>query len=615
MDAAEFLFPSDLEVTKAGIKRVLIIGSCLAEDYIKHLHAVAPGVQFDYTLFNNVSDLPSIDGKTYDFQYVVLPLRHIVSDLVINFPLYLESGVANAVFEHARQVLQLMLDSALKYNRERNLLTFVANFFVPQVPVAASLTQAGSRNDFATLVRRLNDVLAELVPAYRNAYVADAEAIANSLGKRYILDGMFGLYSHGATWHEELDLWDTSPAHNAPPGGRIEPLPALTETYACQVDQLYKALWRQMECMFRTVNQIDMVKVVIFDLDDTMWRGQIAEHYADGAAWPQAHGWPLGVWEAVHHLRARGIVTAICSKNDEGLVRARWERAAVSSWISLDHFALKEINWRPKAENIANILKAASLRAKSCVFVDDNPVERGAVKAAFPDIRTIGANPHLTKRILLWSPETQLAARSAETANREASIRQMQLRETDRTTLSREEFLSSLGCSVTIKEIAQDHPEFQRSIELLNKTNQFNTTGIRWNVAQIGELYRLDARLFNFTVADKYSNYGVVGVVIYRAGVFAQFAMSCRVLGLEIETSVLHAIMARLAAEESRGEYYGRVIDTDANMVSRDIYTKSGFGTLEGQEGTFVWRQSAIPAPAAHLKLEFAPEEEAKAAA
>jgi FkbH-like protein len=617
MDAAEFLFPRDLAATQTKISRVLLVGSCMAEAYLKYFRKIVPDVAFDWVLFNNLAELPDIDAGTlqsYDFQYVQLPLRNIVSDEIVNFSGFLAEGAADAIFSRARQILQLMLDTALKHNKKHNVLTFVANFFVPQVPVVAALDQIGSDTDFSAIVRRLNEELAQLVRGYKNVYLADIDAVGNSIGKRYFLEDVVGFYSHSAYWGPVNDEFDTATHFNAPSTPRIEPLPSMDEVYGCHADQLFRALWRQLECFVRTINQTDMVKLVIFDLDDTMWRGQIAEHYGDGGGWPVLHGWPVGIWETVQHLRARGIIVAICSKNEESLVRERWSRA-VPMWIKLDDFPLREINWRPKAENVARIIKSASVTAKSAVFVDDNPVERGAVKAALPEIRVIGSNPHVTRRILLWSPETQLAFRSQESAIREQSIRQLQLRESDRSAMSHEAFLQSLECGVRLKRIlTAEDADFARSLELLNKTNQFNTTGIRWTARQIEAFFAMGGEIFSFKVADKYTDYGLVGVVLYREGIFVQVAMSCRVLGLDVETSVVQVLMAHLRQAEGRAEFMARVFPTETNMVCRDLFIRCGFAPRDDNQSVQFRPSGPIPAAAAHLRVEFSAEDAGKKA-
>jgi FkbH-like protein len=366
---------------------------------------------------------------------------------------------------------------------------------------------------------------------------------------------------------------------------------------------MYRAVWRQLECLYRVAHQVDIVKLVIFDLDDTLWRGLIAEHYADGVPWPVINGWPVGIWETVQHLRGRGIITAICSKNEESIVRSRWGRGVlIEQWLSLDDFPLYEINWEPKAVNIGKLIERASVTPKSVLFVDDNPVERASVKAAFPAIRAIGSNPYETRRILLWSPETQIGKRSRETDLRETSIRRMQVREKERASMSRDEFLSSLECRVSLELIElPTHGSFARGFELINKTNQFNTLGRRWTNTELTEFFYTNGKMYTFKVNDKYTDYGLVGVLLYREGHFIQFVMSCRVLGLEIETSVINFIM--LHDPNQSEAFRAQVVETEANMVCRGVFARSGFE--EQSPGDFVFSGAIDPKRiSAHLTID-----------
>lgn len=597
MDASDFLFPQQLSVTKTPIERVLLVGSCVIEGYHRHFTQLVPDIRFDKLLFNHVAILPDLSAEeiaSYDFQYILLPLRYVVTDAVIAFREFIADP--QKILDKARQALRLMLEAALKYNTSHSLLTFVANFSVPQSPVVPALVSIGTTADFARVVRALNDELVTLVQEHKNTYIADIDSLGSSLGKRYYHDDAFAFFSHGAFWEPTWVHLDLAPALNG--AGRIEALPDLDELYGSRLSEMESAVWRQAVTLYRIVHQIDQVKLVIFDLDDTLWRGQIAEHYGEGAASPHVHGWPLGIWEAVQHLRARGILTAICSRNDETLVRRRWDRAVVEPWVAMEDFLFREINWTPKAQSLDRIIKAAGVTPKSTVFVDDNPVERESVKAALPGIRVIGDNPYTTRRILLWSSETQIPFLSQESIAREHSMRRIQVRESDRQALSREDFLRQLNCSVRIREITSTHDKsFARAFELLNKTNQFNTTGARWSEAEISHFVTSQGKLYCFRVEDRYTKYGLVGVILYRGDTFVQFAMSCRVLGLDIETSVLHLIMG----EQRKPCYRAEVRETDSNMASRDVYLRCGF--VPTSDGTQVRFGGTPGGVAAHLKI------------
>jgi FkbH-like protein len=603
MRTAEFLYPGDLEVAPTEIGRVLIIGSCNALSFEAYLKRHATGTAVEYWPRNHLAELPPSPPsppRDYDFHVIQIPLRSLIPDAVIDFKGFAER--ANTVLHDAKIALRHQLDASLSYNRTFGILSFVANFPVPQRPVVAALRQAGQPVDLRWLIQHLNDDLTRLIDSYENVFVLDVESVGAALGKRHFQDDALNFYTHGNHWFPAERDYDVAAAHHAPQPGRIEPLPRLDDLYGSRSDEMFEAVWRQCIALYRIAHQVDQVKMVVFDLDDTLWRGQIAEHYGDGGNWPVIHGWPTGLWEAVQHLRARGILTALCSRNDAGLVADRWSRAVSLGWLTLDHFVFKEINFEPKAVNIDRMIRQASLTPKSVLFVDDNPVEREAVRAALPGIRAIGANPFVTRRVLLWSAETQVPRLSQESASREAMMHRQQDREGARAATSRADFLAGLACQVRLGTIlAGQDPRFGRSLELLNKTNQFNTTGIRWNHAQLVALFRDGGRMIVFEVEDRFSHYGLVGVILYRRGHFIQFAMSCRVLGLDIETSVINAILRREAAEGFSAE----IIDTDANMVCRTIYTQCGFMADPG-DPSILKRSAAEIAPVAdHLTLVF----------
>ncbi|MGV2123728.1 HAD-IIIC family phosphatase [Agrobacterium vitis] len=604
LSAREFLVPKDLCITNVEYKKVLICGSCMAHVLIHFLKHHIPGVEFTHVFMNNMVELPDTTPappEEYEFQIIALPLRDIVSDQVISFSLFADLEANTGIRERAFQSLNLMFNGSMKFNEKHSIPTFVLGFVVPVVPVAASLSEVGTDQDFAALVRDLNRELARLVSQHKNAFLIDVDGVYSAIGKRHLSEDIFGFYTHGTFFWDEHWKHDWAEGYNAPQPGRIEAVPKLSDRYGCAVDDMILALWAQFDAAYRVINQVDTVKMVIFDLDDTLWRGQIAEHYGEGGNWPMVDGWPIGLWEAIQHLRARGIIIGIASKNEISIVRDRWERAINPAWIKLEEFVFTEINWNPKAENIRKMIEAAALTPKSVVFVDDNPVERESVRLALPGVRVIGSNPFETKRLLLWSAETQRPYLTKESLQREDMMRKQALREQERSSMSREEFLRSLDCKVKLMEIStSSDPRLVRSVELLNKTNQFNTTGQRWKTAEIDQFLELGGRIYAFEVADRYTAYGLVGVILYKHGHFEQFAMSCRVLGLGVEHSVLSTIIEG-AVRDGVTQFSASVVETEANIVCRDVYKKIGMqddGALQRLHDV-----SNVPPVASHLVI------------
>jgi FkbH-like protein len=581
LSPADFLFPKDLAVTPTRFARVRLIGSCMTALYHEQFQVIAPDTSFDYIVFNYASEIPPPE-QDYDLQYVQIPLRSVLTDRIVWAGRLHDDGFAEDLLESGYAVIDAMLDSALAHAQSHGLLTLVSNFIVPQMSVSRSLSDRYTKFDICALVRRLNDYLASALGKYRNVWLADVNGIAESIGKQYVLDDMINFYAHNGAFFREWVGYER-PA-------RIEPIPAMEEFYHSKRLEFVQAVWDQIGAIHRTIGQVDQVKAVIFDLDHTLWRGQLAEDYRDGDDnWPHPDGWPAGLWEAVHHLRARGILVSICSKNDEAVVRRMWDNAVRPAFANLGDFVSVKINWRTKAENILEICQELSLRPKSVVFVDDNPVERAAVKAAIPEIRVIGANPYLTRRILLWSPETQVASVTDESTRREDMIRTQIFREEERKTLSRDEFLASLNCRVAFVEVRDaGQPEFSRVVELVNKTNQFNTTGKRWTAQEILNFCETGGAVLAFRVTDRFTEYGLVGVLFWRNGEIVQFVMSCRVLGLDVELFALAHAVTRMRP----GAVNATLVETPDNGPCRDVFTRAGFAAAG--EGRFVLEGEAI---------------------
>lgn len=610
MKTSEFLFPADLEVNPTELKAVLLIGSCLTGVYHKQFATRSPNTRFDYILFNNAADLPDVpplDVGAYDLQLLQFPLRSILTDGVVRACDFNNQQFVEMVAQSARISLEMLVASAMKYNAQSGILTFVSNFIVPQRRTSPSLADEFSDVDMASIVEELNRHLVELVAGYQNAYIADINGIAASMGKRYFLDDTIYFYTHGANFWPDWHQHELAPHWTAPLPGRLEDIPPINSYYENHNDEFFDAVFRQLVVGYRVANQIDQVKLVIFDLDNTLWRGQIAEHYRPGqAAWPHLDGWPLGVWEAVHHLRWRGILTSICSKNDQETVKENWGNVFRIRWLELDDFVCPKINWNPKPENIRDIMAEVSLTPKSVVFIDDNPVEREAVKTAFPEMRVIGSNPFLTRRILLWSAETRVTRLTNESKNRENMIRNQFQRNTAQKSLPREQFLAGLGCKLWIRQIVgSDQPEYTRCLELVNKTNQFNTTGERWRADEFARFVNeKQGKVYAFTVGDKFVNYGLVGVLITADDCIRQFVMSCRVLGMEVEVAVIREIVDMMRATFKNQTITARLLETKENTPCRQVYTKAGFAADGADKTLYVLAADRKPEQAVFVSTE-----------
>ena len=379
---------------------------------------------------------------------------------------------------------------------------------------------------------------------------------------------------------------------------RIEKSGSMEDIFNPRVDQLLQAGWREIAAMYSSIRQHDSVKMVVIDLDDTLWRGVIAD--TDVHAMPTREGWPVAFWEALLILKRRGIFLGIISKNEETRVREVWPAIMGKAGPAWEDFAAYRINWLPKSKNMADILAAVNLLPNSVVYIDDNPANRAEMKEAFPAIRVLGGTPALWRHILLWAPETQSAAITDESVARTQMIQAQIAREEERKTLSAEEFLASLGVKMSIFSVkSADHPRFPRVIELINKTNQFNTTGRRWSQEECLVAFSNGVDFLAFEVSDRFSDYGLVGVLIVDQSGIQQFVMSCRIMGLDAEYAAI-AYVAQALRRKGAKTMFGAMIDTERNLPCRDIYRRSGFMSCEGG---WMLDLSEAPAMPAHIAL------------
>ena len=600
MKTPEFLFPSTLEVSPVQFKKCLFIGSCLAEVYVIRIRKLLPDTVFDFDLFNNATDLPGRadeELRQYDYQYIQLPIRSILTDAATRILDFASHSDVAELLDVGKRNIESMLAKALAYSDRMGLLTFVSTFIVPQRSIAASLQMGLSDSDLAHVIGRLNHYIADVVRAKSNVFVADVETIAASLGKQHFLDDAIVFNLHGSVYYDDWHHFE---------GHRIETVPPIAELYENKNDEFFASVFRQIEFLFRVGKQINPVKLVIFDLDNTLWRGLLIEDYQIGAERPVTAGWPLGIWDAVNQLRWRGIAVAIVSKNDEELVVQKWLDAVDPPFIRIEDFIISKINWLPKSENIADIMNQLSLTAKSTVFVDDNPVERAAVKAAFPDIRVIGANPFETKRTLMWAAETQISALTTESRNREIMFKKQIEREHERSSSSHDEFLARLNTRVEIWRVSDiNHPSFGRIAELTNKTNQFNTNGHRWGLEGFSDFFKTCGEIFAFSVEDKYTNYGIVGCVFVFENELLQFVMSCRVLGMQVEMAALDVICRSMRQVGDR-DIKASILETPANTPCRELYSRSGFELIsDNDRKSYRLGATADPKPARYAQATY----------
>lgn len=261
------------------------------------------------------------------------------------------------------------------------------------------------------------------------------------------------------------------------------------------------------------------VKLVVWDLDDTLWAGTLSEG-------------PVTIdpstAELVRTLNRRGIVSSICSKNDRDDARARLEEAGL--W---NEFVFARIDWSPKGPRVAEIIDEAQLRAENVLFIDDLAINRAEVRHFVPGVQT--AEPEIIEH-LLSLPE--LAGKEDERRTRLEQYRLLERKSIDRKEVedSNEAFLRS--CDIRVSVHHDTGAEVERLYELVGRTNQLNFTKRRPDARSFEAMLADPAYETGYVrVRDRYGDYGIVGFysVSTNDRSLVDFLFSCRVLNMGVE--------------------------------------------------------------------------------
>lgn len=333
-------------------------------------------------------------------------------------------------------------------------------------------------------------------------------------------------------------------------------------------------------------------KVLVLDLDNTVWGGVIGDDgmegikIAQGDARGEAH---LAVQRLALDLRSRGIVLAVSSKNSDDVARIPFEKHP-EMLLKLDHIAVFQANWNDKASNIQAIADELSLGLDSMVFLDDNPMERGLVRKLLPQVAVpeLPEEPAYYARTLAAAGYFESVAFSTEDLKRAGFYQDNAKRSSLQKQLGGvDAYLASLDMTITFQPF--DSIGRSRVVQLINKSNQYNLTTRRYTEPEILQVED-DPAAFTLQVrlTDVFGDNGMISVVICRpSGIGAwevdTWLMSCRVLGRGVENMVLREIVEHARAQGIK-QIVGVYRPTDRNKLVLDHYSKLGFTKLSGDE-------------------------------
>jgi FkbH-like protein len=434
---------------------------------------------------------------------------------------------------------------------------FVASFTLPPDHAGYGMLDWRPGLGLASLLARMNERLAERLAGSANVFMMDAE--------RWLRAG---------------------PQPSSPKLWYAAKVPYANAVFQQSASDLATAL---------TAIEGRSRRIVILDLDNTLWGGVVGEN-----------GWPgvrlgghdhvgeafKGFQEALKALTRRGVQLAVVSKNTESVALEAIDNHP-EMVIRRDDLAGWRINWQDKAQNVADLLEEVRLGHASAVFIDDNPVERDRLRAALPDVLV----PEWPEDPCFYVQALQRLRcfDTASVSDEDRGRTGMYAAERARRELqggSIQDWLNQLGTRVTVEAVSQAN--IARVEQLFNKTNQLNLSTRRLSGAEIlGWAEKPRRTLLACSVADKFGDLGLTGILAVEAlegsATLVDYVLSCRVMGRKVEETLVH-----VAVEEARAmgakRFVANYVPTPRNAPTLDVLR--GSGLHEEAEHRFTWNAS-----------------------
>ena len=353
-------------------------------------------------------------------------------------------------------------------------------------------------------------------------------------------------------------------------------------------------------------------RCLILDLDNTLWGGVIGDDgmegilIGNGDPTAEAH---LNLQQIVLELHNRGIVLAVCSKNEDTTARQPF-REHPEMILKENHFAVFQANWSDKASNIKAISEMLSLGLESFVFLDDNPAERMQVRRELPEVAVpeLPKDPALYGSTLIAAGYFEATAFSEEDEKRTAFYQENAKRAEILTeSSSMDSYLESLSMEITL--VPFDPTGRSRIVQLIGKSNQFNLTTRRYSNSEVKD-FEDKPNFFTrqIRLKDVFGDNGMISVIICEKNPdvwrIDTWLMSCRVLGRRVEESVLQDIIKH-AKEEGASKLVGEFIPTQRNVLVKNHYKKLGFTKISGKSEHETWELDTSNYQPSSLPMSF----------
>ncbi|MDY6934509.1 MAG: HAD-IIIC family phosphatase [Spirochaetota bacterium] len=405
----------------------------------------------------------------------------------------------------------------------------------------------------------LNQSLSKKAPAYVNIH--DIDMLSSMHGK--------------LEWCDQRFYYDS----------KLPCTPELLPSYANSIASIIVALLGKSK------------KCLVLDLDNTIWGGVIGDDGLGGISLGQGN--PTGeaflnFQQYIKNLKDRGIILAVCSKNDEKNAKEPFLRHP-DMILKLDDITCFLANWNNKVANIQKIAQEINIGTDSIVFVDDNPHERGIVRYYLPEV----AVPEMPEDPAFYIQKIDSYRYFETTSFTNEDLIRAELYSSDikrkklqNKIVNIDDYLQSLNMKAIVEPINPEN--INRSVQLINKTNQFNLTTKRYTKINIEEIINNSSwKTFTVRLIDNFGDNGLISIILSEIKnetlIIDTWLMSCRVLNRGVEQFLMNYI-CNLSRNNNISIIEGKYIPTAKNKMVEKLYFHLGFEQINDlNDGTTYW--------------------------
>lgn len=500
-------------------------------------------IGYDKYIFEMLNENSVLYDEKIDKVFIFIDLKEMLKDNFFNLSNFEDKMNLKKTIDDFFDVVERFLIKSKK-------ILIINNAFLDRSTYLTYLNFNSEKYSFLDVENYYNEKLRVLKKEYNNLIIFDWQRIVFEYGYKNLTDNKF--------WYL----------------GRIKFNSFCFEIIKDELNNILKAYTGKIK------------KVLVLDLDNTLWGGIIGEDGIDGIKLSEDGEGKIyrDFQKNIKALKDLGIILTICSKNNIDDVKEVFEKhpLMVLKW---DDFIIKKINWNNKVENIKSIAEELNVGIDSLVFIDDNPVERNIVKENLKEVEVVDF-PENIENLVNWFidviyeffPKINLTKEDIKkTEQYKANLKRSELL---KKVSDIEDFIKNLNIEL---HIYIDNKNFiSRAAQLTQKTNQFNLTTKRYTENDIRTFMESEEKIvFLLEYKDKFQNEGIIGEAIVKIesdrAVLDTFLMSCRVIGRKVEYTFLYEILNYLEQMKIKDISIEFIPTKKNKFVAKEFFEKINF--------------------------------------